>query len=74
MTLTELKEAQDVASATNLSFSGLIREALQRLKIDPEWRPINAPRHKSAKLPGISVKDLARRKKISGVQLNKHVG
>ena len=42
MTPVELREAERLAKATNRSLSGLIREGLQRLKIEHRWNATNA--------------------------------
>jgi hypothetical protein len=72
MTPDELKEAEDLARATNRSLSGLVREGLQRLKVEQRWNEINAHGRKNAKRLGISEKDVVRltkevRKEIAGL-------
>ena len=71
MTPDELKEAEDLARATNRSLSGLVREGLQRLKVGQRWNDLNAYGRKSAKRLGITEKDVVRltkevRKEIVG--------
>lgn len=58
MTPAELREAEDLARATNRSLSSLIREGLQRLKIEQRWTEVNAYGRQSAKRLGITRNDV----------------
>jgi hypothetical protein len=71
MTPAELREAEILAKATNRSLSGLVREGLQRLKIEQRWNVVNGYGHESAKRLGIAERDVVRltkevRKEIAG--------
>lgn len=60
MTPAEFKEAEDLARATNRSLSGLVREGLQRLKIEQRWTEANRYGRESAERLGINEKDVVR--------------
>jgi len=70
MTPAEVREAERLAKATNRSLSGLVREGLQRLKIEHRWNETNAYGFERAKELGITESDVVRltkqvRKEIS---------
>ena len=60
MTPAELREAENLAKATNRSLSGFVREGLQRMKVEQRWSELNAYGRKGAKRLGITEKDVVR--------------
>jgi hypothetical protein len=60
MTPAELKEAETLAKRTNRTLSGLVREGLQRLKLEQHWDELNAYGRVGAHRLGISEKDVVR--------------
>lgn len=59
MTPSELREAEALAKATNRSLSGLVREGLQRIKIEQRWTELNAYGRKNARRLGLTEKDVS---------------